>query len=127
MSIRDAMPHRQPWRRPAFAAAVLLLAWMPSLFYLGHWSALAAPYQTAATATNHLPGTDQHADHARHCHGASSCADQGGAATAVALRAEGAALEVTPPPAHAAARTSTVPIAALPASGPASPPPRTIA
>ena len=56
----------QPSRRTAEQCALLLLlAWLPSLAFAGHWSALAAPI------TGLTPAHESHASresHRQHCH-----------------------------------------------------------
>lgn len=48
-------------------ALLLLLAWLPSLAYLGHWDALASPAEAHARA--HQRGATPDGTHAQHCHG----------------------------------------------------------
>jgi hypothetical protein len=91
-----------PFRRSrvTFAATLLLLAWMPSLLFFGHWSALASPspHQAMTVAAHHEAGTPtEDSQHALHCHGSSSCADQGGAASALDLVASNPLALVTRP------------------------------
>ena len=45
-------------------ALLLLLAWLPTLAFLGHWSALAAPVTGAIPASHAPAGTTHH----QHCH-----------------------------------------------------------
>ncbi|MFN8638039.1 MAG: hypothetical protein U0360_00930 [Dehalococcoidia bacterium] len=49
------------------SALLLLLAWLPSLVYVGHWDSLATP--SAAHAVAHAGGAAPDGSHAQHCHG----------------------------------------------------------
>ena len=51
------------------AMVVLMLAVLPNVLWLGHWS-VPGLGATAEAAARH--------DHASHCHGSASCADQAG-------------------------------------------------
>lgn len=50
------------------SALWLLLAWLPTLAFVGHWDSLAAPFtsQEVATTHSHTPASDR--EHAQHCH-----------------------------------------------------------
>lgn len=64
------------------AALILLLAWLPTLAYVGHWEALAAPASSHAAA--HRGGGAPDRAHEQHCHaGFDDCS--GGAAAADVL------------------------------------------
>jgi len=73
-----------PWssRQARRYALLLLLAWLPTLTFVGHWEGLVAPFTSAGMATAahvHSPASDR--EHAQHCHsGFDEC---GGGASAV--------------------------------------------
>ncbi len=78
------------------SALLLLLAWLPTLAFFGHWESLAAPFTSAGVSRathTHSPTSDR--EHAQHCH--AGFEDCGGGASAITL--PGSA------PLHAAART----------------------
>ena len=53
---------------------VLLLAFLPTSLFVGHWGQFT---DAAAGRVGHeSPGDPDHATHAAHCHGVSSCTDQ---------------------------------------------------
>ncbi|MEZ4503700.1 MAG: hypothetical protein R3C39_13825 [Dehalococcoidia bacterium] len=120
--------------RVTLAATALLIAWMPSLLFFGHWTELSAPsaHHAMTVATHHggasvegdTPTDSEAAQHALHCHGSSSCADQGGSASAF-HDASSSPLALTSRPlevmtSHAAA----APIEGLANARPTAPPPR---
>ena len=93
-------------RRPT--TAVLLLALLPSLLFLGHWQPeLAVPFFAShillvpgeGAAHESAPESGESAAHARHCHGgAATCSDvpyAGG--SGFALLSEAVALLTAPP------------------------------
>ncbi len=64
------------------AALILLLAWLPTLAYVGHWSDLAAPASTHAAS--HRSGSAPDGAHEQHCHsGFDSCSGSGALVLAV--------------------------------------------
>ncbi len=66
---------RQRWRAALRAGSlVLFVAFLPTLAYVGHWGEFT-DYAAGRTG-NERPADPDHASHAGHCHGASSCSDQ---------------------------------------------------
>ncbi len=63
-----AVEARRPSRSASVqrAALILLLAWLPTLSYVGHWEALTAPASSHAAA--HRSGGAPDGAHERHCH-----------------------------------------------------------
>ena len=117
--------HAAPVRRsdPARvqrAALLILLAWLPTLAYVGHWDAFAgtAPIHRAA----HAGGPAEDSSHSQHCHaGLDSCADSASAPVPViaplgALRAA--------PEAHVVILPTDAPALVGRSDAPATPPPR---
>lgn len=77
--VRQQRRHRAAQR----VALLLVVAWLPTLAFVGHWSALAEPFSGSAPAhANHVP---LGGNHAGHCHaGFDSCS---GGGTSVLLAA----------------------------------------
>jgi len=99
-------------------AAMLLLAWLPSLTYLGHWEQLA-PDAQAMQHTYAGQGDDAHSDH---CHdGLANCVDHAPAQSP----AIGRTLESTPAPLEDGAPLMVdLAPSAMPEKTPPTPPPR---
>ena len=99
-------------------AAALMLAWLPSLTYLGHWEQLVP--NAPAVQHSHSQGSD-HA-HSAHCHdGLASCADHAPAQSP----AVGRTLESAPtPPEARVPLTADVAPSAASEKTPPTPPPR---
>ena len=109
-------------------ALLLLLAWLPTLTFVGHWEALAAPLTSAggpaATHAHASPSGASDREHAAHCHtGFDEC---GGGASAVTMPAGSPAhARGHTPEAHASDRVvgSDLAISGF-ESSPLTPPPR---
>ncbi|MCC6238318.1 MAG: hypothetical protein IT299_12215 [Dehalococcoidia bacterium] len=77
----------QPWssRQARQAALLLLLAWLPTLTFFGHWEGLAAPFTSASAVATHAHSPTSDREHAQHCHaGFEGCS---GGASAVTMPA----------------------------------------
>ncbi len=103
-------------------AWLLLLAWLPSLAFLGHWDAMSAPFTSmvAEAAHTHTP-LDR--THEQHCHtGVDGCSDGGSTAPVPAPALESA---IASPESGQGERVllNDAPLAAHAAS-PITPPPR---
>lgn len=81
-------------------ALLLLLAWLPTLTFVGHWEGLAAPFTSGGATSTHAhtsPSRSSDPEHAQHCHtgfdecggGASSVTMPGGPPVQIESRAPG--------------------------------------
>lgn len=121
--MHPVLAQRRSARTPAqHAALLLLLAWLPTLSYLGHWDALrGAPSSHGAAHVEGPAGDDAHA---QHCHlDVEGCAE--GSAPAPALSASAQLDVLRPPPeVHLAPAHAVGPAPANRSDAPATPPPR---
>ncbi len=84
-----AVPAHDP-ARVQRVAWLLLLAWLPSLAFLGHWDAMSAPF-TAMVANAPHTHTPLDRTHEQHCHtGVDGCSDGASAAPVPAPALESA-------------------------------------
>lgn len=66
---------RRQWRAALQAGSLLLLlAFLPTTGYVGHWGEFTD--YVVGRAGHERPADPDHASHASHCHGTASCSEQ---------------------------------------------------
>jgi hypothetical protein len=116
-------------------ALILLLAWLPSLAFVGHWESLAAPLQLEARLgiashpghAGHAPAPPEGApaEHEQHCHSGFDSCSTGASGMAMPIGAAGHTALAAPDEASVPlALERTVP--ASPSEVPPTPPPRSL-
>jgi hypothetical protein len=114
-------------------ALILLLAWLPSLAFVGHWESLAAPLQletrfapaSHAHATHPPEGSEGATQHEQHCHAGFDSCSTGASGMTMPIGAVGHTAPAAPDEALVAlALEAAVPV--NPGEGPPTPPPRSL-
>jgi hypothetical protein len=113
-------------------ALILLLAWLPSLAFVGHWESLAAPLLESRFAltshaghAGHAPGSTEGgpAEHEQHCHGGFDSCSTGASGMTMPIGAVGHTAPAAPDEALVALALEA-PVPGNPAEVPPTPPPR---